>query len=757
MKTYTYTIILPMLFVCILGNAQVKTKIYKDGIPSLKSGKRNTEKEIKLSTPAEFEGLLKNQKLQNESRTEYSNKFAIPVPVTVNILKDGTRYEEGDMINYSCTLIAEGALNLSAQFSDFFLSPHALLKIFTDYELTDDIGARENNSNNIWATRIYQGSLLRIQLKVPKKEEALNRLIINQVGWGFRKVGGEFFGNPGASANCNINVLCPEGNGWENERNAVALIVSNNNEICTGTLVMNTSGTNKPYLLTANHCLADGNVANWVFQFQTWSNTCTPDGAFREDVQFNGCQLRANNEASDFALVELNQIPDCNSGITYAGWTRDANAPQNTTGLHHPRGDLMKFSHDFNPPIQVAWEGGDADHWRAAFDQGIVQHGSSGSALFDENHRIVGQLHGNQVNICAPADVTCWCINQIPSIGEYGRFDISWTGGGTDATRLSTWLDPNNTNAMQTNTTNIANLVYVSGLNITGNDVVCSGASVYNFSGPPGATVTWSVSNPSVSMAAGPDPLSVSLSRNDVYSSGQFVLSAHATYCGLTSPPVNRTLQLGVPSVYNGYYTSNGVQYGLVESPDLTWDNQVCYTTTPTTVSAVLDIRGATSINWQKSYSSPSTLSWGPTGNGFNATFKGTGQQARFLLTATNSCGTLQKSYGFESVLCSNLTAAQNTRSNSAVTLSEENIHITPNPANHTVTISFAGMKENVMANNNVSEVRIFDVMGRLQKYLRFSHSATMTIDVSQLRTGIYFVEVVNNNNHFKKQLNIHR
>jgi len=38
------------------------------------------------------------------------------------------------------------------------------------------------------------------------------------------------------------------------------------------------------------------------------------------------------------------------------------------------------------------------------------------------------------------SDNPCHC-QQTP-IGEYGRFDISWNGGGTNDTRLSNWLDP---------------------------------------------------------------------------------------------------------------------------------------------------------------------------------------------------------------------------------------------------------------------------------------------------------------------------
>jgi hypothetical protein len=41
---------------------------------------------------------------------------------------------------------------------------------------------------------------------------------------------------------------------------------------------------------------------------------------------------------------------------------------------------------------------------------------------------------------------TCDCNNPI---GDYGRFDLSWTGGSTDITRLSSWLAPSG-NAPQT-------------------------------------------------------------------------------------------------------------------------------------------------------------------------------------------------------------------------------------------------------------------------------------------------------------------
>jgi len=61
--------------------------------------------------------------------------------------------------------------------------------------------------------------------------------------------------------------------------------------------------------------------------------------------------------------------------------------------------------------------------------------GSSGSGLWDQNKRLVGQLHGGSAA----------CGNTLSDY--YGRLSVSWTGGGTNATRLSNWLDPTGTGA----------------------------------------------------------------------------------------------------------------------------------------------------------------------------------------------------------------------------------------------------------------------------------------------------------------------
>jgi hypothetical protein len=80
-------------------------------------------------------------------------------------------------------------------------------------------------------------------------------------------------------------------------------------------------------------------------------------------------------------------------------------------------------------------------YWK--LEGAVTEPGSSGSPMFDENHRAIGQLHGGLSACGATGDSLSDC---------YGRISTSWTGGGTSATRLSDWLDPLNTGALNLDT-----------------------------------------------------------------------------------------------------------------------------------------------------------------------------------------------------------------------------------------------------------------------------------------------------------------
>lgn len=500
MKTKSTSILLLFFFLAsaLQTIGQVKTKIFASGIPaSFRPLKSRPGEAVRIAIPAEFTSLKKGYTENDLYRT--SNKFAVAVDHEIDLIKGANVFRENGRRIYTLSIKAEGAVNINCQFSEFRLPENAVLKIFTEKEITDSITARENNEHNVWATRVYQGDELHFTLSLPDEHNKELLLKINKVNIGFRPYGVDF-GNIGASAPCHRNVVCPEGNGWEPERNSVAIIVANGQEQCTGSLLMNTCNSNIPYFLTANHCLGAGNVPNWVFQFQTWSTDCFANVGWIETVQFNGCQLRANHDASDFALLQLNTVPAIGSNIHYAGWNRQGGGNNSTTVIHHPAGDLMKISIDNQGPVAVN-DVTDITRqcWEINQDLGRLEGGSSGAPYFNQDHRVIGQhFRRPQAGTLPICDIT---------VARGGRFEQSWTGGGTNATRLSNWLDPMNTGAVTTNTANrnaLGDPVGPLSLSISGGNTVCGATGTFTLNGAPaGATIAWATSDANIATVSG--------------------------------------------------------------------------------------------------------------------------------------------------------------------------------------------------------------------------------------------------------------
>jgi hypothetical protein len=189
-----------------------------------------------------------------------------------------------------------------------------------------------------------------------------------------------------------------------------------------------------------------------------------------------GATSRANNSGSDFRLIEWDNAPPQSYNVFYAGWSNINTPSSQNTGIHHPSGDVKKISRDNNASINSSYSG--AETWRVgAWEQGTTEGGSSGSPLFDQNKRIIGQLYGGSAS----------CSNTGGS-DYYGKFSTSWDGPNSSS-RLRDWLDPSNTGTSTTNGYDPYAVSYSYEAQLTSIDNPANGSSVCDTEIEPGITI----------------------------------------------------------------------------------------------------------------------------------------------------------------------------------------------------------------------------------------------------------------------------
>src|SRR5690554_83898 len=211
---------------------------------------------------------------------------------------------------------------------------------------------------------LVPGNTVIVEYFVPAKNtKNLGHVEVSRVTHGYRTA--EEFQEKalGSSGSCNMNVNCPDGAAYMNQRNSVVMIVSGSSGFCSGALINNTQFDGTPYVLTANHCNPSATgLANWIFRFNWQSDSCNNPGSSLSFQSLSGSVFRAHREASDFLLVELTgglsngTVPQSYSPY-FAGWDNGNIAPTSTFSIHHPSGDIKKISFDDHPAVAVQVSG----------------------------------------------------------------------------------------------------------------------------------------------------------------------------------------------------------------------------------------------------------------------------------------------------------------------------------------------------------------------------------------------------------------
>lgn len=328
------------------------------------------------------------------------------------------------------------ALSLNMVYSHYRLPPGASLFLY-NLDHSSVLGAfthLNNKEHGQFSTGLVAGETTIIEYHQPANVAFEGDIRISQIIHGYRgfHVPEKDYGDSGS---CNNNVNCPEAAEWQAEKRTVAMMLEGGFRFCSGAMINNLRQDCTPYFLTANHCTQGGNPATWLFMFNYESPTCSnQDGPTNQTV--SGAVMRASDGPSDFALLELSEIPPPEYGVFYAGWSAEQIPATAATGIHHPAGDVKKITFNNDPLVLTDDFTGVAEsHWQVTeWEDGTTEGGSSGSPLFDQNHRIVGQLHGGAA-LCSVPD----------GYDTYGSFAFSWNRGNTPDSRLRDWLDPDAT------------------------------------------------------------------------------------------------------------------------------------------------------------------------------------------------------------------------------------------------------------------------------------------------------------------------
>jgi hypothetical protein len=620
------------------------------------------------------------------------------------------------------------ALNVGFIFNQFNLAPTAELYIFNEGRTALDSAIKKaafTSSTSVVGIAPFQGNSIIIYIIEPSNFGSLQSVVsINNLEAGFQEITdvGEVGSNPSfrPSVNCNPHIQCQQAK--LPSARAVARFFSNG-RAGTGTLINNENNNGRAYFLTAFHVL-DVNkngaldpaeiaaLASARFQFQFWRTTCNGN-TNNQFIQFEGAVVRESWQDTDIVLLELSNPPGVGDGVNYAGWSRQTNAPSNSGSyiIHHPQTREMRITSTRNVNTWL-WN---PSFWTAHYSSGTVDRGSSGSALFNENDQIIGQLRSG------------WSSCNYTDFGDrYGKFSSSWNAVG-----LQQWLSPNQG-------LNSSGSLILSPVTIQGSDYLGCPDNIYSVPNLLGCTYTWAHS-PNLTIISGQGTSTVTIRSATTGTVGagwiRVTINDSKGSIGRRTQTVEKAVTIAAAQP-----TGIGiVQYNNLELCDGNSSFKVLISNPASLYpySGTLEVSSqGTPVTWSLApYASSTNWTWSVSNNTLSVATKQANLYIVLRATATNSCGSIYKDYYFSSGQC--LAMAESADSY------EETIELTisPNP----ITNSFdASLKEKSTGLDvPITEIIIKDKFGTAVKHQKFEgKSKSERVNIQNLGTDMYVVQV---------------
>ncbi|MBN1598026.1 MAG: trypsin-like peptidase domain-containing protein [Bacteroidales bacterium] len=438
-KFYIFLFIYHLVGIYINIHAQ----LYEKAIPVTLNNKNiNAGIEYLTMPEVDINSLLKEDKLSEQFK-DIPWRFGKNFSTDINPERDGTTeiLSDGSKL-WRVGIICPGALSINFLFDKYKLPEGARLFLYSPGypEILGAFTSHNNQENEMLATSVVSNDTVIIEYYEPANVTFKGLLNLGRITHGYKPII-NYDKDFGDSGPCHVNPECPAGDPIRKQIRSVGRIIVDGNKICSGALINNTRFDGTPYFFTANHCLdASGAVVVW---FNWQSPACSDPSESPSYNTMSGVTQVATSIVTDFWLFRLNEMPPPDYNVYLSGWdrTEQETVPGTVYGVHHPQGDIKKLcwsNEGVTTTDRLSTSHIYDNYWRILrwSDGTSTEDGSSGSPLINSDGRIIGQL----------SDGLARCGNTKSD--WYGKLSESWTGEGTLTSRLSSWLDPDNTGEM---------------------------------------------------------------------------------------------------------------------------------------------------------------------------------------------------------------------------------------------------------------------------------------------------------------------
>lgn len=340
-----------------------------------------------------------------------------PFVTPLDPLSDSSLYSlaEGDI--RVAGVVSEGAVAVRVQFKDMSLPAGARVFVYSPTNPNEFYGPYEgrgaSEDGTFWTPPI-RGDTAVIEYFTPSKNNpAQTPFKVFSIAHIYKDSSVE-----ATAGSCELEVSAD----WQNVAKSVGRVdfVSGSSVgSCTGTLLNNLANDQKPYFLTAAHCINTQPEAQSVTVYWNYNTGDTPPVG---TPTTHGANLLVTGASSDFSLLFLTgSMP---GGLFFSGW--DSSAFSSTaagTGIHHPQASHKRISFGTARQPNAGNCVFGSQCLRVDWSSGITESGSSGSGIWIGNPsdpggpRLIGTLMGGQ-SACGAPPSEMWDI--------YGRFSAGY-------------------------------------------------------------------------------------------------------------------------------------------------------------------------------------------------------------------------------------------------------------------------------------------------------------------------------------------